>query len=104
MTVDEGALLLLRRTEIISEQGTHIATSEINYRQAKEITSALQAYPLALDQAGAYIKETQLTLSSYLKRYRFQQWHAHISGKRRWSTQDHFDIVRTTLTLSLKKI
>jgi tetratricopeptide (TPR) repeat protein len=104
MNVEDGALLLLRRATIILEQTSRIATSEATFLQAEKIAQELQSYPLALDLAGAYIKETGRSLPSYLKRYRQQQWWTRLLGRQGWFTTDYLDLIANTLTLTFKKI
>src|SRR5207302_4315394 len=60
----EGTQLLLRR----AQRFEHAPDEEVN--QAGNIVVALDHFPLALDQAGAYIEETQCSLVDYLVLYR----------------------------------
>src|SRR5438445_6888768 len=60
----EGTQLLLRR----AQRFEHASDEEIN--QAGNIVVALDHFPLALDQAGAYIEEPQCSLVDYLDLYR----------------------------------
>jgi len=41
-----------------------------DWQTAQEISREFDGLPLALDQAGAYIEQTSLSLSDYLSRYR----------------------------------
>ncbi len=102
MTINEGALLLLRRAKIIPEQGTRDDASEAHFLSAVAIAQEVEGYPLALDQAGAYIEETQRTLASYLTLYRERQ--ATFLGMRGRLANDHPDPVTTTLALTFEKI
>lgn len=102
MTVEEGALLLLRRAKIIPEQGLREAASEEDFSQAMAIAQEFAGYPLALDQAGAYIEETRRTLASYLKLYRERR--VALLARRGRLANDHPDPVTTTLSLTFKKI
>ncbi len=70
MSIEDGALLLLRCAKIIPEQGVLDAAPEEKRLQALAIAEELRGYPLALDQAGAYIEETQRPLLSYLADYK----------------------------------
>ena len=56
MGLIEGTQLLLRR----AQRFEHASDEEIN--QAGNIVVALDYFPLALDQAGAYIEETGVQL------------------------------------------
>ncbi|HEU5228176.1 MAG TPA: FxSxx-COOH system tetratricopeptide repeat protein [Ktedonobacteraceae bacterium] len=102
MSIDEGALLLLRRAKIISEKGEEQDASAEDYLQARAIAQEFASYPLALDQAGAYIEETQRSLASYLSLYRERQA-AFLSIRGRF-VNDHPDPVTTTLSLTFEKI
>src|SRR5262249_2659939 len=66
MTIEEGAVLLLRRAKIIPERSSDDAASEVDVLQARKIAQEFTGYPLALDQAGAYIEENRRALASYL--------------------------------------
>ena len=102
LTIEKGALLLLRRAKIIPSKGTRDDTSEEDYLQAMTIAQKVEGYPLALDQAGAYIEETRQTLATYLKRY--QQKEAALLEKRGRLATDHPDPVTTTLALTFQKV
>ncbi len=102
MTIEEGALLLLRRAKLIPEQGSRDDASEENFLQATAIAQEVEGYPLALDQAGAYIEETQRSLAAYLKLYRQRQ--AALLSRRGRFADDHPDPVTTTLAVTFKKI
>src|SRR5436309_4267146 len=58
MTPEEGAVLLLRRAGIIMEEATLESVSTTDRTAAFDIVDAMGGLPLALDQAGAYIEET----------------------------------------------
>ncbi|MBV9259095.1 MAG: tetratricopeptide repeat protein, partial [Ktedonobacteraceae bacterium] len=102
MTIEDGALLLLRCAKIIPEQGSLDNASEEDRLYAIKIAQEFRGYPLALDQAGAYIEETQRTLSSYLALYKERQ--ALLLGRRGRVANDHPDPVTTTLALTFQKI
>ncbi|MEK8017271.1 MAG: tetratricopeptide repeat protein [Candidatus Parabeggiatoa sp.] len=68
---------------------------------ARQIAQRLDNLPLALDQAGAYIRETQCGLSGYLERYRT---HAPKLLARRGSCSAHPDAIAKTWLLSFENI
>jgi tetratricopeptide (TPR) repeat protein len=70
MTEDEGALLLLRRAKVITSQAPFSDASPADQKNARQLAEQLGGLPLALDQAGAYIEETFLTLAQYLELYK----------------------------------
>ncbi len=101
MTIDDGALLLLRRARIIPAQGSRDAASETDYHHAREIAREVEGYPLALDQVGAYLYKTGRSPASYLELYHQQQ--ITLSGER-GSLGDHPDPVMTTLSVNFNQI
>jgi tetratricopeptide (TPR) repeat protein/transcriptional regulator with XRE-family HTH domain len=74
MGLIEGTELLLRR----AGRFAHATDSEIN--EATNLVVALAQFPLALDQAGAYLEETGCSLADYLQLY---QTHRHVLLARR---------------------
>ncbi len=72
-------------------------------RQAAEaIMRELDGLPLALDQAGAYIEETQCSLASYLEQYRKRQ--THFLQRRGGIGKQHHEPVATTWSLSFQHV
>ena len=69
MGMDEGMMLLLRRAKILAPDEMLDQFHSESREQATLIFSELDGLPLALDQAGAYIEETNCELSQYLKLY-----------------------------------
>ncbi|MBV9710212.1 MAG: toll/interleukin-1 receptor domain-containing protein [Ktedonobacteraceae bacterium] len=104
MSIEDAAVLLLRRSHIISEQASHIAAPEASFLQACKIAQAVACHPLALDLAGAYIHETQCALASYLKSYRQQQRRVRFFHWRQRLAPEHSDPITPTLLLTLQKI
>ena len=102
MGTEEGTLFLLRRTTCIAEDAVLEAAAEADQARAKEIVTQLDGFPLALDQAGAYIEETGCGLSGYLNLYRK---HApDLLLLRGALGTGHPDPVATTWVLSFEKI
>ena len=96
MSFIEGTHLLLRR----AQRFEHATDEEIN--EAGNIVVALDHFPLALDQAGAYIEETNCRFSDYLTLY---QKHRRALLARRGTQITHYpDSVATTWSLSLQKV
>ncbi len=92
----EGTHLLLSRAQRLERA----SDEEIN--QAGNIVVALDHFPLALDQAGAYIEETQCSFTDYLAIY---QNHRQALLKRRGTlATDYPNSVATTWSLSFQKI
>ena len=67
MGIMEGVELLLRR----AQRFAGASDEEIN--EASNLVVALAQFPLALDQAGAYIEETGCSLADYLQLYQTHQ-------------------------------
>jgi len=67
---------------------------------ADALTDALGNLPLALEQAGAYIEETRITLSNYLKRFQEQQKEVLERGK----PVSYPATVTTTWEMSFKQV
>src|SRR5260221_1048765 len=94
MTLDEGARLLLQRVSL-----EHI--SQADYTAAIAIAEAMDGLPLALDQAGAYIEETQCSLPDFLQLFEEQP----VSLlQERDAHADHPLSVAKTFLLSFEKI
>ncbi|GHO58037.1 helix-turn-helix domain-containing protein [Ktedonobacter robiniae] len=92
----EGASLLLRRTHLLES-----ATPE-EMDEAMNIVIALGHFPLAIDQAGAYIEEAGCGLQSYLQIY---QTHRHALLKQRGKQMTGYpDSVATTWSLSFEQV
>jgi tetratricopeptide (TPR) repeat protein len=102
---DMAALFLLRRAEIIDLVGSLDAAFPEQRLQALTIAQAVDGLPLALDQAGAYIKETHCDLSEYLSLY--QERATDLLGARGETNStgaDYPDAVATTWSLSFEKV
>jgi serine/threonine protein kinase/tetratricopeptide (TPR) repeat protein len=102
MTLEEGALLLLRRTKILAQDATLQDASTTDCQRAIAIVEVLDGLPLALDQAGAYIEESGCNLSNYLCRY--QAGRMKLLGRRGGFDIDHPTSVTDTFSYSFEKI
>ncbi len=102
MDPDIGALLLLRRAGLIAHGASLGAASPLDVALAKKIATDLGGLPLALDQAGAYIEETQCSLSDYQQRYQIRR--ALLLQRRGGVVLDHPEAVATTWSLSFEKV
>jgi len=106
MSRKEGiAFLLCRILEQRRNQYGEIQDHSVTDKKiAGQLVDILGALPLALDQAGAYIRETQCGLAGYLDEY---QKHKYDLLKERGSLLDdldHSDSVAITWLLSFSKI
>jgi len=101
---EEGKTFLLRRSLDKPRNPSGVITDYafIDKITARQIAQRLDNLPLALDQAGAYIRETQCGLSGYLERYRT---HApKLLARRGTTTSDHPDAIAKTWLLSFENI
>ena len=96
MGVMEGTHLLLRRARRFS------ASSPEEIDEAINVVIALAQFPLAIDQAGAYMEETGCSLYDYLQLY---QKHRFALLARRGKQAAHYpDSVATTWSLSFAQV
>src|SRR6266852_4744591 len=92
----EGTQLLLRR----AQRFEHASEEEVN--QAGDIVVALDHFPLALDQAGAYLEETGCSFADYL--YLYQTHRQKMLARRGNQATKYPDSVATTWLLSFQKV
>jgi tetratricopeptide (TPR) repeat protein len=102
MEPEIGALLLLRRASFLALRATLNMADPDDQRLAQAISQELDGLPLALDQAGAYIKETPSSLQKYLSLYQTRR--GDILRVRGNFDQDYPASVVTTWSLSFEKI
>ncbi|GCF06780.1 tetratricopeptide repeat protein [Dictyobacter arantiisoli] len=67
MSDEEGAHLLLRRAKLLDYRQTLAHAEEKQQALALQISGDLTGYPLAIEQAGAFIEETGCSLADYIK-------------------------------------
>ena len=102
MDVEEGALFLLRRAAIIDSNAPLDAASTADQTTAREISQTMDGLPLALDQAGAYIEETQWSLPEYLRLFQIRK--EELLQRRGKLITDHPESVGTTWSLAFEKV
>jgi tetratricopeptide (TPR) repeat protein len=102
MEGEVGALLLVRRAGLVAHTASLEAASPSDVALASELTEELGGLPLALDQAGAYVEETQCGIARYLQLYRTRR--AVLLQRRGGLVLDHPEPVATTWSLSFEKI
>ncbi len=102
MDKEEGTLLLLRRARLLSADAQlHEATQQA-CTQAEAIMREMDGLPLALDQAGAYIEETNCSLPDYLNLYRTHR--KDLLRHRSKYRSDHAEPVATTWDISFQEV
>lgn len=102
MTLEESTSFLIHRARITISQIEDDKLVANYYQQAREIVLAVSAHPLALDQAGAYIEETQKSLIDYLTLYRRHS--SAFLGRRGQLSHGHPESVKATLTLAFQEV
>ncbi len=98
----EGAQLLLRRANLLAAGAPSTAASEADRATAEALVQELGGLPLALDQAGAYIEETNCSLSQYLSLYQTRR--ASLLKRRGGLVDDHPQPVAKTWSLSFERV
>ncbi len=98
-----GACFLLRRAGIISSNGVLSDAQEQDRNTAIEISQIFGGLPLALDQAGAYIRETKCRVSDYLNIYQQQEGQL-LQRRGTLEKNDYPASVATTWEISVQKI
>jgi tetratricopeptide (TPR) repeat protein/transcriptional regulator with XRE-family HTH domain len=96
MGLVEGTHLLLRRAQRFAQA----SDEEVN--EAGNIVVALDHFPLALEQAGAYIEETGCSFDTYLQLY--QKHRKALLARRGAQNTNYPDSVATTWSLSFQKV
>ncbi len=102
MSGAEGALLLLRRAQLLAPKAPLEQVSEADRVQAETLVAAMGGLPLALDQAGAYIEETSCGLAGYQELYRTH--HTYLLQRRSTGSSDHPEPVAVTWRLAFLKV
>jgi tetratricopeptide (TPR) repeat protein/transcriptional regulator with XRE-family HTH domain len=95
MGLVEGTQFLLHRTQ-------RLQASEEECNEATNVVIALDGFPLALDQAGAYIEETGCSFGDYLQLY--EQYHTMLLARRGKQATNYPHSVATTWSLSFEKV
>ncbi len=102
MDIDEGIQMVLRRAKVLVSDQSIEHVSQQERETAKHIVQIMDGLPLALDQAGAYIEETQCSLATYLERY--QREEAILLHRRGITGKAHPEPVATIWSLSFAKV
>lgn len=104
MTLEEGLLFLLQRSGVIQGETTLAAVDSKVRESAQQLVELLGKHPLALDQAGAYIEETGVSIADYIQLY--QEEHSFLLNKNSPDppgTNYHPETVVATVRLSFRK-
>jgi len=102
MELEDAVVLLLRRARILLKDASLDTVDDRDRKDVQAIAAVLDYLPLALDQAGAYIEETQCGLSAYLDLY---EKHHHPLLERRGRLAIRYrETVTTTWSISFHKV
>jgi tetratricopeptide (TPR) repeat protein/transcriptional regulator with XRE-family HTH domain len=102
MPAEDAVLFLLRRAKLVPPHGGADEAHATERDAASEIASTFGGLSLALDQAGAYVEETDCGLAGYLARYRTQQ--GELLSRRGVQSLDHPSSVAATFALTLRQV
>jgi tetratricopeptide (TPR) repeat protein/transcriptional regulator with XRE-family HTH domain len=102
MPVEDAVLFLLRRAKAVSPDGRAEDAPAGERDAAAAIVDAFDGLPLALDQAGAYVEETDCGLAGYLARYHTQQ--GELLSRRGVQALDHPSSLAATFALTLRQV
>ena len=98
MNINAGALFLLRRVQILPVQASLDQAPADDVHAACAIAHELDGFPLALDQAGAYLEKWGGDLTTYLILYQKQR--VHLLSERGQSAEDHQESVTSTFAFA----
>jgi tetratricopeptide (TPR) repeat protein/transcriptional regulator with XRE-family HTH domain len=102
LDLEAAALLVLRRARLLALDAALAQADDADRPAAEDLSRQLGGLPLALDQAGAYLEETQCSLQHYLDLYKNHR--AYLLRHRGGLILDHPDSVATTWSLSFASI
>jgi tetratricopeptide (TPR) repeat protein len=98
---DEAVLFLLRRSGVLAEGARLDTVGDTIRAEAAQLADMLGNYPLALDQAGAFIDEAQVSFEEYRELYEANR--RRLLERRGTTGNDHPESVATTVAMSVDK-
>lgn len=103
MEREEAVHFLLRRTTMYEDDEQPYAVSLREHGAAEQAWEMVDGLPLALDQAAAYIEESQIDIAAYVALYQTQR--ASLLKRRgSWRETEYPDSVATTWLLSFERV
>ena len=93
---------LMEGTQFLLHRAQRLPATDEESNEASNVVIALDGFPLALDQAGAYIEETGCSFGDYLQLY--EQHRSKMLARRGKQVTNYPDSVATTWDLSFQKI
>ena len=100
--IEVGAHFLLRRAGRLPLDALLGQAKSLERARACQISEQMGGLPLALDQAGAYLEATDMSLEDYQQVY--QQHRRHLHQRRGALVPDHPEPVATTWALSFARV
>lgn len=102
LSPEDGAIYILKRGNILRPLQHLSSIPKEKVQVAEELADLVGGLPLALEQAGAYIDETQCGVSRYLKLYQERgEELRRLSGE---LTLDYIESIATTWNVSMKNL
>jgi transcriptional regulator with XRE-family HTH domain len=102
LSVEEGALFLLRRAKLIDYDEDFNKASQEQQKGALWLSYVLGGHPLALEQVAAFIEETGCRMADYVQY--FQDHQARLLDFRGMVGVTHHHTVFTTISLTLERV
>lgn len=102
LSPEDGATYILKRGNILRQPQHLSSVPKEKVQVAEELADLVGGLPLALEQAGAYIDETQCGVSRYLKLY--QERGEELRRLRGELTLDYLESIATTWNVSMKNL
>jgi tetratricopeptide (TPR) repeat protein/nucleoside phosphorylase len=102
LDTEDARSLLFRRAKIVTPESELEHLTLEDDASARAIVARLGGFPLALDQAGAYIEETGCSFADYLAQ--LQQKEIILLKRRGTTSREHPASLATTWSLSFEKI
>jgi hypothetical protein len=104
MNNQEAILFLLRRSGLLGTDADLSEAADAHIQEAEALVEEVDAFPLALEQAGAYIEETGCSLSEYLTLYRTREHRSDLLKYQSTSSTRYSKSIATTWSLSFENI
>jgi tetratricopeptide (TPR) repeat protein/DNA-binding XRE family transcriptional regulator len=101
-TIEVDPMGLMEGTQFLLQRSQRLDASDEERNEASNIVIALDGFPLALDQAGAYIEETGCGFGDYRQLY--EQHRTRLLARRGRQATPYPDSVATTWDLSFQKV
>lgn len=104
MEQEKGVHFLLRRAKVLQDgEGLDAVDADVR-KAASHLVILLGSHLLALDQAGAYIEETEVSFAEYNKLLREHRNHLmHRQGTLEGERSEHPESVATTMKMSISR-